>query len=58
MRKELIADVMQRMLPYLDNAQMKQLQRLIGHQRIDTTLQYVMIKAICNDQAEQCENSP
>ena len=27
MRKELIADVMQRMLPYLDNAQMKQLEQ-------------------------------
>ena len=29
MRKELIAGVMQRMLPYIDNAQMKQLQQAL-----------------------------
>lgn len=44
MKKELIVEVMQSMLTCLDNAQLKQLQRLLGHRHIETTLQYAMIK--------------
>lgn len=73
MKQNLITDVIQGMLPYLNNAQVErlqevlqhtlfdyevtktemaidkgmpieQLQQLLGHRRIDTTLQYAMVK--------------
>lgn len=31
MKEQLIAEVMRQMLPYLDNAQMEQLQDVLGH---------------------------
>ena len=48
MRKELIADVMQRMLPYLDNAQMKQLE-----QAMENVLQNYEITGINTGFAEE-----
>ena len=48
MRKDLIADVMQRMLPYLDNAQMKQLE-----QAMDNVLQNYEITGIDTGFAEE-----
>lgn len=48
MRKELIADVMQRMLPYLDNAQMKQLE-----QAMENVLQNYEITGIDTGFAEE-----
>ena len=48
MRKELIADVMQRMLPYLDNAQMKQLE-----QAMESVLQNYEITGIDTGFAEE-----
>ena len=66
MKQDLIKDVVQGMLPYLNNAQceklqevlqhtlatmaidkgmpIEQLQQLLGHRKIDTTLQYAMVK--------------
>ena len=48
MRKDLIADVMQRMLPYLDNAQMKQLE-----QAMENVLQNYEITGINSGFAEE-----
>lgn len=48
MRKDLIADVMQRMLPYLDNAQMKQLE-----QAMENVLQNYEITGINTGFAEE-----
>lgn len=48
MRKDLIADVMQRMLPYLDNAQMKQLE-----QAMESVLQNYEITGIDTGFAEE-----
>ena len=48
MRKELISDVMQRMLPYLDNAQMKQLE-----QAMENVLQNYEITGINSGFAEE-----
>ncbi|MBQ5345510.1 MAG: tyrosine-type recombinase/integrase [Acidaminococcaceae bacterium] len=52
MRKELIADVMQRMLPYLDNAQMKQLE-----QAMENVLQNYEITGIDTGFAEEDNQS-
>ena len=52
MRKELIADVMQRMLPYLDNAQMKQLE-----QAMENVLQSYEIIGIDTGFAEEDNQS-
>ena len=52
MRKDLIADVMQRMLPYLDNAQMKQLE-----QAMENVLQNYEITGIDTGFAEEDNQS-
>lgn len=52
MKKELIADVMQRMLPYLDNAQMKQLE-----QAMENVLQNYEITGIDTGFAEEDNQS-
>ena len=68
MKEQLITEITRKMLPYLDNSQMEQLQevlnkfrrtlatraidkgmpieqvqRLLGHSKIDTTMQYAMV---------------
>ncbi len=44
MKDEKTKEILQQMLPYLDNAQMEQLQNLLGHQQIGTTLKYATVK--------------